>query len=229
MFQSAGMILPHECHKKHPLMWDFDSQTAANVSEVETKVLLCAFPTNDKESELCWWEDTNVTDKTRKCIPNPIQHFCYEPLALFPPSKHCDKAVLPFLFSFPFLLTPLSAPFRSPRRFRPLWLWKPAVANYGETKGGTWTGSPGSTASQAGRQPLSVPVESSNSSLPPASCCEHRTRGGMSMQEDNAANGNSNLGSPLSACGFFFFSFLLTFTLLPRLSSPRSLSKGLSL
>lgn len=114
MFQSAGMILPHECHKKHPLMWDFDSQTAANVSEVETKVLLCAFPTNDKESdvELCWWEDTNVTDKTRKCIPNPIQHFCYEPLALFPPSKHCDKAVLPFLFFcslFPFfsLLCPL--------------------------------------------------------------------------------------------------------------------------
>lgn len=173
----------------------------------------------------CHWQDKEMYSKSHTALLLWASGFVSPFKTLW---QGCPSLPL-LLFSFPFLLTPLSAPFRSPRRFRPFWLWKPAVANYGETKGGTWTGSPGSTASQAGRQPLSVPVESSNSSLPPASCCEHRTRGGMSMQEDNAANGNSNLGSPLSACGFFFFSFLLTFTLLPRLSSPRSLSKGLSL
>lgn len=151
----------------------------------------------------CHWQDKEMYSKSHAALLLWASGFVSPLKTLW---QGCPSLPL-LLFSFPFLLTPLSAPFRSPRCFRPLWLWKPAVANYGETKGGTWTGSPGSTASQAGRQPLSVPVESSNSSLPPASCCEHRIRGGMSTQEDNAANVNSDLGSLLSACGFFFFLF----------------------
>lgn len=43
---------------------------------------------------------------------------------------------------------------RSPRSFPPLWLWKPTVANYGETKGRTWMGSLTAQAEkQSSRQP----------------------------------------------------------------------------
>lgn len=73
---------------------------------------------------------------------------------------------LPPLFFFSLLssslLSPLSSSFRSPCCFPPLWLWKPAVSNYGETKERTLMGFPAARPAnqatrqaerQAGRQP----------------------------------------------------------------------------
>lgn len=57
------------------------------------------------------------------------------------------------------------------------------MANYGETKGRTWMGSPAAQpANQAARQAGSlsgVPVEGSSSSLPLPSCSEHTAQGGI--------------------------------------------------
>lgn len=66
---------------------------------------------------------------------------------------------------------------------------------------------------QAERQAgsLSVSVESSASYLPLSSCTEQRT------QEDNAADVNSDPGSPLFSG--IFLSHSLSSSLLPRLSS----------
>lgn len=167
-----------------------------------------------------------VTVTMRKYAINPIQHSGYESLVV-----HSLCFFFFFLLCLPFktlsrvspsLLFPLF-PFRSPLRFPPLWLWKPAVANYGETKGRTWMGSP---AARPGRQrgreagSLSVPVQSSSSFLPLPYCSEHRTQGRNKTQEDNAANVHSDPGSPI-----FLPCFLLTFTLL--LSSSSSLSSPL--
>lgn len=174
----------------------------------------------------CPWLYEEIYSKSHPghwlCTSSRVQSllFCF-----VSPSKHCHEALPPFILFFSllpsFLLSPLSSLFRFPRRFPPPWLWKPAVANYGETKGRTWMGFPAARpANQAGRE---------TGRQPQCSCGKQRLISSLAFllwtkntgryitQEDNAANVNSDPGSPLFSC--ISFSHSLSSSPLPRLSS----------
>lgn len=109
---------------------------------------------------------------------------CNRELLLWILMKNLEKSQIPssscFFFFFLFValsslqnivtgLPPFSSPllFRSSRRSAPLWLWKPAVANYGETKKRTRMGSPAERCSCKNTKVMITQIQAVLSSSPP--------------------------------------------------------------